>query len=148
MGNNVIVYDEAIRVIGADRQLPTSIKTMPYPGFPTDLQPQIACTLSIANGESVITESIFENRFKYVSEVKKMGAIIEVNGSILKISGVEKLKGAELTAPDLRAGAALVISALAAEGDSIINNIEYIERGYESFVDKLKELNADIQTII
>lgn len=147
MGNNVIVYDEAVRVIGADRQFPTSIKTMPYPGFPTDLQPQIACTLSIAQGESIITESIFENRFKYVSEIKKMGAIIEVNGSILNITGVEKLKGANLTAPDLRAGAALVLAALSAEGESIVDKVEYIERGYENFVEKLKDLNAAINSI-
>lgn len=147
MGNNVIVYDEAVRVIGADRQLPTSIKTMPYPGFPTDLQPQISCTLSIANGESIITESIFENRFKYVSEIKKMGAIIEVNGSILNITGVEKLKGANLVAPDLRAGAALVLAALSAEGESIVDNVEFIERGYENFIEKLKDLNADINSI-
>ena len=144
MGNNVIIYDEAVRVVGADRQLATSIKTMPYPGFPTDLQPQISCTLAVAKGESVITESIFENRFKYVKEVKKMGAIIEVNGSVLKITGVEKLKGANLEVPDLRAGAALVIAALSADGISIINNIEYIERGYEDFENKLKDLNADL----
>ena len=110
IGNNVIVYNEAVRVIGAGTQLPTSIKTIPYPGFPTDLKPQIACTLSFAHGESIITESIFENRFKYFSEIKKMGAIIEVNGSILNITGVEKLKGANLTAPDLPAGASLVLA--------------------------------------
>lgn len=145
MGNNVIIYDEAVRVIGADRQLPTSIKTMPYPGFPTDLQPQIACTLSIAKGDSTITESIFENRFKYVSEIKKMGAVIEVNGSILNITGVDKLKGSNLIAPDLRAGAALVLAALSAEGVSTVENTEFIERGYENFVEKLQDLNADIK---
>ena len=145
MGNNVIVYDEAVRVIGNEKQLATSIKTMPYPGFPTDLQPQIACTLSIAKGDSVIVESIFENRFKYVNEIKKMGAVIEIKNNTLNIVGVDKLTGAELKVTDLRAGAALVLSALSANGISKITNIEYIERGYEDFENKLKDLGADIK---
>ena len=145
MGNNVIVYDEAVRVIGNEKQFATSIKTMPYPGFPTDLQPQIACTLSIAKGDSVIVESIFDNRFKYVNEIKKMGAVIEINSNTLNIVGVEKLNGSNMTATDLRAGAALVLSALSAKGTSKIANIEYIERGYEDFENKLKELGADIK---
>ena len=145
MGNNVIVYDEAVRVIGNEKQLATSIKTMPYPGFPTDLQPQIACTLSTAKGDSVIVESIFENRFKYVNEIKKMGAVIEIKNNTLNIVGIDKLTGAELKVTDLRAGAALVLSALSANGISKITNIEYIERGYEDFENKLKDLGADIK---
>lgn len=145
MGNTVITYDEAVRVIGANKQLATSIKTMPYPGFPTDLQPQIACTLALAKGDSVIVESIFENRFKYVNEIKKMGAEIEISTNTLNISGVDELYGAELTVSDLRAGAALVLSALAAKGNSKLVNIEYIERGYEDFENKLLALGADIQ---
>ena len=141
------LLDMEIELKAPKRLKSIDIKTMPYPGFPTDLQPQISCTLSIANGESIITESIFENRFKYVSEIKKMGAIIEVNGSILNITGVEKLKGANLVAPDLRAGAALVLAALSAEGESIVDNVEFIERGYENFIEKLKDLNADINSI-
>ena len=118
---------------------------MPYPGFPTDLQPQIACTLALAKGDSVIVESIFENRFKYVNEIKKMGAEIEINTNTLNISGVDELYGAELVVSDLRAGAALVLSALAAKGNSKLVNIEYIERGYEDFENKLLALGADIE---
>lgn len=147
IGNQVIVYDEALRVIGSDPILPTSVKTMPYPGFPTDMQPQFACTLSIASGTSKINESIFENRFKYVDQLKKMGAKITVDGMSIKIEGVKKLKGKKLSAPDLRAGAALVLAALAAEGESEVDNIEFVERGYEDFVNKLKELGADIKKI-
>ena len=127
-GNNVMVYDEAVRVIGNEKQLATSIKTMPYPGFPTDLQPQISCMLSLADGKSTVLESIFEGRFKYVAEIKKMGAIMSINDSSVIIEGVDKLKGANMTVPDLRAGAALVIAALSASGISEIDHIEYIER--------------------
>ena len=146
-GNNVMVYDEAVRVIGNEKQLATSIKTMPYPGFPTDLQPQISCMLSLADGKSTVLESIFEGRFKYVAEIKKMGAIMSINDSSVIIEGVDKLKGANMTVPDLRAGAALVIAALSASGISEIDHIEYIERGYEDFVEKLKDLNADIERV-
>lgn len=146
-GNNVMVYDEAVRVIGNEKQLATSIKTMPYPGFPTDLQPQISCMLSLADGKSTVLESIFEGRFKYVAEIKKMGAIMSINDSSVIIEGVDKLKGANMTVPDLRAGAALVIAALSATGISEIDHVEYIERGYEDFVEKLKELNADIKRV-
>lgn len=144
IGNQVIVYDEAIRVIGTENLMPTTIKTMPYPGFPTDMQPQFACTLALANGKSKIEESIFENRFKYVEQIKKMGAKILINGTSISIEGVKYLTGTDLVAPDLRAGAALVIAGLAAKGQSTIENIEFVERGYEDFVDKLKDLGADI----
>lgn len=146
-GNQVIAYDEALRVIGSDEILPTTIKTMPYPGFPTDMQPQFACTLSLASGKSKIEESIFENRFKYVDEVIKMGANITVDNSTLLIEGVKQLTGKKVIAPDLRAGAGLVLACLAANGESEIDKIEYVERGYEDFVNKLKELGADIKKI-
>ena len=144
IGNQVISYDEAVRVIGSNQILPTTIKTMPYPGFPTDMQPQFACILALSNGKSKIDESIFENRFKYVDQVKKMGAVIEIENSSIIIDGVDHLEGSNLIAPDLRAGAALVLAALAAKGESVIDKIEYVERGYEDFVNKLKELGADI----
>ena len=146
-GNQVIAYDEALRVIGSDDILPTTIKTMPYPGFPTDMQPQFACTLSLAIGKSKIEESIFENRFKYVEEIKKMGAVITIENSTLIIEGVKHLEGKKMVAPDLRAGAGLVLACLAAEGESEIDKIEFVERGYEDFVNKLRELGADIKKI-
>ena len=146
-GNQVIAYDEALRVIGSDEILPTTIKTMPYPGFPTDMQPQFACTLSLAVGKSRIEESIFENRFKYVEEIKRMGAVISIENSTLIIEGVKQLEGKKVVAPDLRAGAGLVLACLAANGESEIDKIEYVERGYEDFVNKLKELGADIKKI-
>ena len=118
---------------------------MPYPGFPTDMQPQFACTLALANGKSKIEESIFENRFKYVEEIKKMGAIISIDNSTLIIDGVKELEGRNMVAPDLRAGAALVLACLAANGRSEIDKIEFVERGYEDFVNKLKDLGADIE---
>ena len=146
-GNQVIAYDEALRVIGNDEILPTTIKTMPYPGFPTDMQPQFACTLSLANGKSKIEESIFENRFKYVEEIKRMGAVISIENSTLIIEGVKHLEGKKIVAPDLRAGAGLVLASLAAQGESEIDKIEFVERGYEDFVNKLSELGADIKKI-
>ena len=145
IGNQVIVYDEALRVIGSDVILPTNIKTMPYPGFPTDMQPQLACTLTLANGKSKIEESIFENRFKYVEEIKKMGAIISIDNTTIIIEGTKNLDGRKVVATDLRAGAALVLACLAANGVSEIDKIEYVERGYEDLVNKLKNLGADIE---
>ena len=145
IGNQVIVYDEALRVIGSDVILPTNIKTMPYPGFPTDMQPQLACTLTLANGKSKIEESIFENRFKYVEEIKKMGAIISIDNTTIIIEGIKNLEGRKVVATDLRAGAALVLACLAANGVSEIDKIEYVERGYEDLVNKLKNLGADIE---
>lgn len=147
IGNNVISYDEAVRVIGNNNQYHTSIKTLPYPGFPTDLQPQIACLLATCEGNSIITETIFENRFKYVNEVIKMGAKMTVNENELLIEGVKSLEGRQLIATDLRAGAALAIAALSANGFSTIENIEYIERGYENFIEKLKILGAKVKKV-
>ena len=144
IGSTVIHYDEAVRVISGDSILPTNVMTSPYPGFPTDMQPQIVCTLCLANGTSQVTESIFEDRFKYINEIKKMGVICNLKQNQLTIEGVKKLKPAHIVAPDLRAGAALVLLALATEGITIIDKIEYVERGYEDFVNKLTELGAKI----
>ena len=118
-----------------------------YPGFPTDMQPQIAVALALAKGSSMVTESIFENRFKYVDELNRMGAKIKVEGNTAYIEGVEKFTSAQLSAPDLRAGAALVIAALAADGISQIDDIEYIQRGYEDFEGKLSALGAIIAKV-
>ena len=147
IGNQVIAYDEALRVIGSETIYPTTVKTMPYPGFPTDMQPQFACTLSIAKGKSKINESIFENRFKYVDQINAMGASIKVEGSSIIIDGVDHLNGQKLVAPDLRAGAAFVLAALSAKGKSTIEKIEFVERGYEDFVNKLKSLGANISKV-
>ncbi len=124
-----------------------NFKTLPYPGFPTDMQPQIAVTLALADGTSVVTESIFENRFKYVDELTRMGASIKVEGNTAIIDGVDGLTGARVSAPDLRAGAALVIAGLAAEGITIVDDIIYIQRGYEDFEGKLRGLGAEIQKV-
>ena len=125
----------------------TQIKTLPYPGFPTDMQPQMAATLALSTGNSIITESIFENRFKYVNELSRMGARIKVEGNSAIITGVEKYTGANLVAPDLRAGAALVIAALAADGFSTVEDIKYILRGYEDFDGKIRSLGGNIEIV-
>ena len=145
MGNEVTEYDEAVRVIGAKEQRQTDIKTLPYPGFPTDMQPQIVVALTLAEGISVVTESIFENRFKYVDELIRMGANIRVEGNVAVICGVDGLTGASITAPDLRAGAALVIAALKAKGKTTLEEIGYILRGYEDFDRKITALGGKIQ---
>ena len=144
MGNIVYEGDEEIQVIGGEKQRGTKIKTLPYPGFPTDMQPQIAVTLALAEGKSTVTESIFENRFLYVEELKKMGADITVEDRVATILGQEKLQGATLHALDLRAGAALVLAGLAAEGITVLEDIGYIRRGYEFFEKKLMNLGAKI----
>ncbi len=146
-GCEIVEGDDWVRVIGTDNLKSTNVKTLPYPGFPTDMQPQMAVVLALANGASMVTESIFENRFKYVGELNRMGCNIKVEGNTAYIEGVEKMTGAELDAPDLRAGAALVIAALAAEGFSCINDIEYIQRGYEDFEGKLTVLGAVIKRV-
>ena len=125
----------------------THVKTMPYPGFPTDMQPQISVSLALAGGTSIVTESIFENRFRYVDELSRMGASVKVEGNVAVISGVEKFTGARVNAPDLRAGAALVIAGLAAEGITIVDDIYYIERGYENLDAKLRKLGAQIEKV-
>ena len=147
MGNEVIEYDEAVRVIGANLQRHTDIKTLPYPGFPTDMQPQIAVTLSLAEGTSMVTESIFENRFKYVDELARMGGSIKVEGNVAVIDGVERFFGAAVSAPDLRAGAALVIAGLAAQGFTTVDEIGYIQRGYECFEEKIRGVGGVIEKV-
>ncbi|MBR1675337.1 MAG: UDP-N-acetylglucosamine 1-carboxyvinyltransferase [Eubacterium sp.] len=147
MGATVIEYDDSVRVMADGVLKPTQIKTLPYPGFPTDMQAQMASTLAIANGTSVVTESIFENRFRYVHELRKMGANIQVEGNAAIIHGVEKYMGASLVASDLRAGAALVIAALAAEGFSTIDDIKYVKRGYEDFDGKIRALGGEIEIV-
>lgn len=139
-------YDDVIRVRRNKRLQPTQVKTQPYPGFPTDLQPQMVTTLALASGTSIVTESIFENRFKYVDELTKMGASIHVEGNTAIIEGVQSLTGAALKSHDLRAGAALVIAALCAEGESMIEDIHYIKRGYEAYDMKIRELGGDMIT--
>ena len=147
MGNEVEEYDEAVRVIGADRQRHTDIKTLPYPGFPTDMQPQMAVALSLSEGTSMVTESIFENRFKYVDELSRMGGNIKVEGNVAVVDGIEHFSGAPVSAPDLRAGAALVIAGLAAEGYTTVDEIGYIQRGYENFEDKISALGGLIELV-
>ena len=147
IGCEVTEYDDAVRVVGHPNLRSTNVKTLPYPGFPTDMQPQMAVVLALANGSSMVTESIFENRFKYVDELTRMGARIKVEGNTAYIEGVPGLTGAQVASPDLRAGAALVIAALAADGISIIDDIQYIQRGYEDFEIKLRSLGALIEKV-
>lgn len=149
IGAVVEEYDDAVRVIGNKEKRfgSTQIKTQPYPGFPTDMQPQIAVTLGLSEGTSVITENIFENRFKYTDELIRMGANIKVEGNMAIITGVEKYSGANVVAPDLRAGAALVIAGLAAEGFTVVEDIKYIQRGYERFEEKLRNLGGKIEIV-
>ncbi len=148
IGAEVTESDDAIRVKADHRLKHTQIKTLPYPGFPTDMQPQMAVTLGLSTGTSMIVESIFENRFRYVEELRKMGSNFKIlDGSTAIITGVEKYVGAELDAPDLRAGAALVIAGLAADGYTTINQIGYIQRGYERFEEKLRGLGGRIEKV-
>lgn len=147
MGCEVMEFDDAVRVVGKTKQRPTNIKTLPYPGFPTDMQPQMTVTLALAEGTSMITESIFENRFKYVDELSRMGGTIKVEGNVAVVSGVTGLTGAQVVAPDLRAGAALVIAGLAADGYTTVDEIGYIQRGYEQFEKKLQGLGAMIEKV-
>ena len=147
IGCTIEEYDDAVRVIGPDELKCTHVKTLPYPGFPTDMQPQIAVTLALSQGISIVTESIFENRFKYVDELSRMGANIKVEGNTAIITGVDKFTGTQISAPDLRAGAALVIAGLAADGYTTIDDIVYIQRGYEKFEEKLRAVGAMIEKV-
>ncbi len=147
MGCQVEESDDAVRVVASKRLEATQVKTLPYPGFPTDMQPQIGVALSLASGTSIVTESIFDNRFKYIDELTKMGANVKVEGNTAVISGVEHFTSAALTAPDLRAGAALVLACLSAEGFSTVEDINYVERGYEDFPQKLQSLGAQIEKV-
>ena len=148
IGAQIEESDDAVRVVATQRLCNTQIKTLPYPGFPTDMQPQMAITLGLSTGTSTITESIFENRFRYVEELRRMGANIKmVEGNTAIIHGVEKYTGATVAAPDLRAGAALVIAGLAAEGYTTVTQIGYIKRGYERFDEKLPALGGLIEEV-
>ena len=147
IGCQIEEFDDSVRVVASRRLSRTHVKTQPYPGFPTDMQPQIGVVLSLSSGTSIVTESIFENRFKYVDELARMGANIKVEGNTSIIDGVPQLTGARITSPDLRAGAALVIAALAAEGCTVIDDIVYIQRGYEDFEGKLRSLGAEIEKV-
>ena len=147
IGCEVEEFDDAVRVVAKGRLKSTHVKTLPYPGYPTDMQPQIGVTLALCEGTSVITESIFENRFKYLDELARMGAFVKIEGNSATIEGVEKFSGARISAPDLRAGAALVIAGLATDGITIIDDIVYIQRGYERFEEKLRELGAVIERV-
>ena len=147
MGCQIHESDDEVRVVATKRLQNTHVKTLPYPGYPTDMQPQITVALGLASGISIVTESIFESRFKYVDELTRMGANIKVEGSTAIIEGVERYTGAAVSAPDLRAGAALVIAALTAEGYSTVEDIKYILRGYEDFDVKLRELGAQIEMV-
>jgi len=148
IGATVEESGDAIRVIGAKHINKCNIKTMPHPGFPTDMQPQIAALLSIADGTSIINESVWDNRFKYTDELGKMGANISVDGKIAVVNGVKELVGAPVKAIDLRAGAAMVVAGLCAKGITTIENIHYIERGYENIIEKLSNLGADIKKVV
>ena len=137
IGCEVEEFDDAVRVVAKGRLRSTQVKTLPYPGYPTDMQPQIGVVLALAKGTSTITESIFENRFKYLGELARMGAQVKVEGNSATIEGIERFSGARVSAPDLRAGAALCIAGLAADGITIVDDIVYIQRGYERFEEKL-----------
>ncbi len=147
IGCEVEEFDDAVRVVAKRRLKSTHVKTLPYPGYPTDMQPQIGVTLALAQGTSIITESIFENRFKYLDELARMGANVKIEGNSATIQGVEKLSGARVSAPDLRAGAALCIAGLATDGITIVDDIVYIQRGYERFEEKLRSLGAVIERV-
>ena len=147
MGVDVEELDDALRLRREGPMGRVNVKTMPYPGFPTDMQPQIAAALCVAQGTSVLTEGVWDNRYRYVDEFRRMGARIQVDGKVAVIEGVDHLTGAPIHACDLRAGAAMVIAGLAAQGVTEIDGIHHIERGYETLVEKLANLGADIQII-
>ena len=147
LGCEVEEFDDAVRVVSKGNLKPTTVKTLPYPGFPTDMQPQMGVTLSICSGTSIVIESIFENRFKYLDEIKRMGADVQVDGTTATIRGIDHLCGANVNALDLRAGAALCIAGLAAEGTTVVDDIHYIKRGYEKFDEKLRSLGGIIEEV-
>lgn len=147
MGATVEEFDDAVRVYCNGDIGKCNVKTMPHPGFPTDMQPQITTVLSLANGTSIVNEGVWDNRFRYISELKRMGAQISVDGKIAVVEGVKELVGAPVKATDLRAGAALIIAGLAAKGVTTIEEINHIERGYENIVEKFSALGADIKKV-
>lgn len=147
MGVQLEEGDDYIRVNAKNSLKAVNVKTLPYPGFPTDLQPQMSALLSISEGTGIITESVWDNRFQYIDELKRLGADIKVEGRVAVVKGIKKLSGAQVCATDLRAGAGLVLAALAAEGKTTITNLQYIDRGYEAIENKFNAMGADIQRI-
>ena len=147
MGVIIEEYDEAVRVIRNNRLRRCNVKTMPHPGFPTDMQTQIAAILTMADGTSIVNEAVWDNRFRYVEELCRMGAEISVDGKLAVIEGIDQLKGAPVKATDLRAGAAMIVAALGASGTTEIEDIRHIERGYENVVEKFKGIGADIKRV-
>lgn len=147
-GAEIIEYDDAVRVTRFKPLTKCNVKTMPHPGFPTDMQPQIAVLLSVAKGTSILSESVWDNRFQYVGQLLRMGANIQVDGKIAVIEGVESLAGVNVKATDLRAGAAMVIAGLVAKGETTVEDIQYIDRGYEDICEKFSSLGADIKRIV
>ena len=147
MGVYVEELDDALLVRRSGELQRVNVKTLPYPGFPTDMQPQIVAVLSLAHGTSMVTEGVWSNRFRYVDELKRLGAHIQVDGRVAVVEGVDHFRGAPIQACDLRAGAALVVAALAAEGTTEISHVQYIERGYEDLVGKLRAVGADIRLV-
>ncbi len=144
MGVGIEEYGDSIRVYSKGELKGVNIKTLPYPGFPTDMQPQMTVLLTVSKGTSIVSESIFDNRFLYVDELNRMGVNVKVEGNTAIVSGVTALTGAEIIAPDLRAGAALILAALVAEGETVISHVDYIDRGYEFIEEKLRNIGADI----
>ena len=147
MGVEIREVDDSLVVSRIGPLTRANIKTMPYPGFPTDMQPQISVALCLAHGTSIITDSVWNTRFRYTDEFKRMGAQIQVDGNLAIIEGVERLTGAQLEACDLRAGAAMLIAALAAHGISEISNVQYIERGYEDVIGKVRGVGGRIKAV-
>ena len=147
IGCEVEEFDDAVRVVSKGDLRSTHVKTLPYPGFPTDMQPQITTLLSMANGTSIVNENVWDNRFRYTDELNRFGSKISVDGKIAVVEGVPELVGTSVRALDLRAGAAMVIAGLAASGTTIIENVKHIERGYENIVEKLSNLGADIKKV-
>ncbi len=148
MGVEIFDLDDAVRVRRLGRLIRTNVKTQPYPGFPTDMQPQLAAVMSVAEGTSLVTEGVWNSRYRYVDEFKRMGAHIQVDGHVAVIEGVPYLTGAPVSACDLRAGAAMVVAGLAARGVTEIDCVHYIERGYEDLVEKLRAVGADIHVMV
>ena len=147
IGAEIIEYDESVRVVMNRRPKKCNVKTLPHPGFPTDMQPQMAVLLSIAKGTSILSEGVWDNRFQYVGQLARMGANIQVDGKIAVIEGVEKLTGVEVKATDLRAGAAMIIAGMVAQGTTVVENIQYVDRGYEDVVEKFGAIGADIKRV-
>ena len=147
MNVKVAEWEDSIRVMADEPLRAVNVKTMSYPGFPTDLQPQIATLLAVCNGTSVLTENVWENRYQYMGELRKLGADVEINGRVATIHGIKHFSGAEVSATDLRAGAAMILAALAAEGETIIDGVRYIDRGYEDVEEKFRAMGADIDRI-